>query len=281
MSDHGSHDDGHGKKKSHGGGHGHGHGGGGHAEGEHEGAPEWLISFADMVMLMMGFFVILFALNVQPKGGNAGGGGEQTEGVANDPNMLDFALAVRDAFNNPVSVNSTDPNDQPLVERLREREAGAGSSNEDGTRGKKRDVTSVRPSDYYGPGTSVPFAIRSTLLDDDSARTVREFAAKHRGMKSVIEIRGHAAPSEAFRKPEEAMQLASDRAMTVYRALVAEGIDAWRLRLAASGDNERVVTDANAESADARNARVEVMVTNEVASSPTPTRPPAPSAGDL
>ena len=39
--------------------------GGGHDE-EHEGAPEWLISFADMVMLIMGFFVILFALNMSP-----------------------------------------------------------------------------------------------------------------------------------------------------------------------------------------------------------------------
>ena len=70
--DHGKHGDG-----GHGGG-GHG-GGGGHEEEEEAGAPEWLISFADMVMLLMGFFVILFALNVQPKGGNPGGGGEVDE----------------------------------------------------------------------------------------------------------------------------------------------------------------------------------------------------------
>ena len=56
--------------------------GGGHEEEEEGGAPEWLISFADMDMLLMGFFVILFALNVQPKSGNAGGGGEESEGAA-------------------------------------------------------------------------------------------------------------------------------------------------------------------------------------------------------
>ena len=39
--------------------------GGDHDE-EHDGAPEWLISFADMVMLIMGFFVILYALNATP-----------------------------------------------------------------------------------------------------------------------------------------------------------------------------------------------------------------------
>ena len=111
-------DDGGHKKKKHG--HGGGHGGGGHGGEEHEGAPEWLISFADMVMLMMGFFVILFAMNVQPKGGNPGGGGEQAEGVSQELNMVDLAIAVRRAFNNDVDLNSTDPKDQPLIERLKQ-----------------------------------------------------------------------------------------------------------------------------------------------------------------
>jgi hypothetical protein len=106
-------DDGH-KKKKHGG-HGGGHGG---SHEEHEGAPEWLISFADMVMLMMGFFVIMFALNSQPKGGNAGGGGEQSEGVANEPDIIDFAIAVRRAFHNEVDLSSTDPKDQLLIQRI-------------------------------------------------------------------------------------------------------------------------------------------------------------------
>ena len=49
------------------------HGGGSHGaphaahEEHHEGAPEWLISFADNVALMMGFFVILLAMNMGPK----------------------------------------------------------------------------------------------------------------------------------------------------------------------------------------------------------------------
>ena len=91
--DHAKHDSGH-----HGGAHG-GHGGG-HEEEEEGGAPEWLISFADMVMLLMGFFVILFALNVQPKGGNPGGGGEESEGVAHEPLEIDpeFIESVRQAL---------------------------------------------------------------------------------------------------------------------------------------------------------------------------------------
>src|SRR5512136_3011850 len=97
--------------------HGKGHGGGGHGEEAHEGAPEWLISFADNVMLQMGFFVILLALAM--KGSSAGGlakeGKQRAGGGSPTPDQLDFAIAVREAFNNPVDVNSTDINDLLLV----------------------------------------------------------------------------------------------------------------------------------------------------------------------
>lgn len=264
----------HGKKHAHKrGGHGHGHGGGGHEEG-HEGAPEWLISFADMVMLMMGFFVILFALNVQPKGGNAGGGGDQAEGVANEPDLIDFAIAVRRAFNNEVDINSTDPRDAPLVQRLLEHQRqGAGESRDDGTRGKDRNVRSVRPSDFYGKGTMIAFGHRATMLDAEAARVIQDFSEKHRGRNSVIEIRGHASSAEAFRRPEEAMTLAYDRAMNSARALAAAGIDWWRLRVTACGDHERVEAFPGDAEADARNARVEILVTDEVAPPRAPTRP--------
>src|SRR5690349_11416681 len=98
MSDHEHSESGHGhggggghRKGGHGGG---GHGGGGHEEG-HEGAPEWLISFADNVMLQMGFFVILLALNLkEPTTG--GIGGKESNG---DPPaaLLDAAIAIREA----------------------------------------------------------------------------------------------------------------------------------------------------------------------------------------
>src|SRR5437773_3233542 len=104
------------KEGSHGHSGGGGHHGGGHEE-AHEGAPEWLISFADNVALMMGFFVILLAMNMaKPTLGGIGGAAKNT--TDSSPEMEDFAIEVRKAFNVPVDINSTNPNEAPLVRRL-------------------------------------------------------------------------------------------------------------------------------------------------------------------
>ena len=87
-------------EKEHGGGEGQGgHSGGGHGapggghEDHHEGAPEWLISFADNVALMMGFFVILLAMNMKSPKTYEGIGGPDEHGGNVD--QLDFVLALR------------------------------------------------------------------------------------------------------------------------------------------------------------------------------------------
>src|SRR5207253_495923 len=94
----------HKKHSSHGG----SHGGGGHEE-AHEGAPEWLISFADNVTLMMGFFVILLAVNMGPKGNGPTENPKQGDSQIPQPDLLDAQIAIREAFNNPVNLNSMDP----------------------------------------------------------------------------------------------------------------------------------------------------------------------------
>jgi flagellar motor protein MotB len=270
-----AHGDGHGgKKKKHKKHHG-GHGGG-HEEG-HEGAPEWLISFADMVMLMMGFFVIMFAMNLQPQGGNAGGGGEQTDGVAAQPDMIDFAIAVRKAFHNDVDVTSNDPRDQLLIQRiLQSQHGGAGESKDEGTKGKDQNVQSVRQSDHFGRGTSVFFTPRTAAINEAAGRTLAEIAKHLRGQSTVIEVRGHVGASEAYGEPEEEMTLSGDRALAAARRLAAGGIDWWRIRIVSAGSGERVEPFPENAAADAKNSRVEVRVLNEV----TPQREPAKRSDD-
>lgn len=243
--------------KGHGGGH-KSHGpphGGGHGDEEH-GAPEWLISFADNVTLMMGFFVILLSLNLRPPDSASGGGA----GGLPSPETLDWALAVREAFNNPVDVNSTDPRDALLVQRLLLR-SGKGPALEPGPKGRNERTQSIRPTGYYGQGGVVPFVADSAELATDAANMAREIARHLRGFTAVIEVRGHASAGEAH--AGNGMTLSYQRAAAVAEVLAAEGIEWRRLRLIACGAGEPLVSPAYDAAQEQLNRRVEVIVTHE------------------
>lgn len=258
---------------SHGGGHGHG-GGGGHAEGEHEGAPEWLISFADNVMLQMGFFVILLAMNMGPKGSDQGSEGKESQSAKQQERMDEFVIAIREGFNSPVNMTSARPEEVALARRLKERKGGLASS--EGVSGRNPLQQSVRPSDFQRVGARVEFDDRDATISPAARATIAEFAQKQRDQRWIIAVRGHASPFESMRNPLRAMELSYQRAIAVAQALVDSGMSWGNLRVEASGDGDRVVGRTFDRAADRANQRVELVVTDE----PIPADPYAGSAQD-
>jgi hypothetical protein len=262
--------------QGHGAGGRHGRGPQGVHEEPHEGAPEWLISFADNVTLMMGFFVILLALNMRPTPkGDGRGSAEVGEGAvgAVSPELLDWAIGVRAAFNNPVDITSTDPRDQLLVQRLTAR-TGRGPARDPGPKGTHEETQTIRPSDYYGGGGVVSFDTGGTELTPQAQETARDIAANLRGFQSVIELRGHVSAAEAHQLDGGGISRSYERALAVAQALVKEGIEWKRLRLIACGANEPLVAPAYDEATHRANQRVEVIVTDRTAgyeSDPRPT----------
>ncbi len=251
------HDD-HGGGGSHGGGgHGGGHGGGGHEE-AHEGAPEWLISFADNVMLQMGFFVILLAMNMGPKGGGSGAKGESQGGQT--PEMLDFVLSIREGFGNPVSIFSDKPEERPLVKRMMEKKGGDGRS--DGPTGKHEKQQAPRPSDYDRVTAVVMFEDRQSELSADARTTIADIAQRQKDQRWILEVRGHVSPFESMRSSQRAMQLSYERSLAVANALVESGMQWANLRVVACGDQDRLVARGTNPEQSRGNQRVEIVVTN-------------------
>ncbi|MEK6676679.1 MAG: flagellar motor protein MotB [Planctomycetota bacterium] len=252
------HHDEHAKGSHPSGGHGHGKGHGGGDHEEHEGAPEWLISFADNVTLMMGFFVILMAMNLKPAATGVGPG--QSQPVAEESMVaIDAAIAIREAFHNPVDLSSLDPNDLPLVQRVIQKR-GASEATQTGQKGKDQDVQSIRPTKYFSQGGVIRFPDHSSELDDVGREQVDDIAKNLSGINLIVELRAHTSAAESFDKADRGMQLAHERARTVGIELVAKGFHWEQIRLTACGDNDRIVAHAFDASNHRANQRVEIIV---------------------
>lgn len=262
SNDHGS-DGGHG-----GGGHGKKHGGAPHGPHEEhaEGAPEWLISFADNTALMMGFFVILLAMNMAPKGGTpaAQSDSQAAKESGQTPESLDWALGVREAFNNPVDINSKNPRDRILAMRMRERMKSKGQADDAGIEGQHDKSQSLRPSPNSGLVASIPFVAKSAVLTDEGLRTIGQTLPRLKGKLLIVEIRGHISAAENGADPSEGVRLSFDRALAVGNELASRGLDRRQIRLIACGDTELLKRRAYSKLEHQVNERVEIIMTDEI-----------------
>ena len=252
----------HKKHKKHG---GHGGHGGGHEEHE-EGVPEWVVSFADNALLQMGFFVILLAMNLKPQSSGAGGAPvDNREGGVGVPianaALVDSAIAIREAFNNPVNLASSSPNDIPLIRRIIQRREG--TAFEDGPAGDKQNVQSVRPTDYYRTGGLVNFEANSAEVDGAGQAVIAQLAKQYKGRKTIIEVRGHTSIGESFVPEDKGMRLSFDRAMAVFQRLAEAGLDPAQMRVVSVGSGDGASPIARDDPARRNNQRVEIIITDE------------------
>jgi chemotaxis protein MotB len=272
-------------KKHGGGGHGGPPGHGGSHE-EHEGPAEWIVSFADNVALLMGFFVILVAFSMN-KPASAGGSGESPGAssasvVPNSPEFLDAVISIREAFHNPVDVNSTNPREALLVRRIMERR-GQVPLDENGPQGQQYKMQSIRPSKYYNLCGSVPFDDNVSDLDEGGRKAVMDILDHLRGLRLIVAIRGHVSVAEAVNSPDRGLRLSFDRAMAVATLLNDNEIEWRRIRVMACGDNDRLEPVVYGKADQGLNQRVEVILTEELMPDYTPameSSAPKPAAAE-
>jgi outer membrane protein OmpA-like peptidoglycan-associated protein len=272
----------HGKgHKSHGS-HGPGHGGG---HEEHAGAPEWLISFADNTALLMGFFVILLAMNMSPKnkpgGDNTGiGPGGFTEERAK---MIELEWGIREAFHNKPRPDSKNPADVKLFndhQKLHGLDGTRKTKNTGMTGDNPGKPTVPEVGTKIAPVGIVEFDNGSVVLSPQQRMNIRKLVAGElKGKDWIVEIRGHVAATEA-RAAERAAGADPDgsttpgdnvgsgagyalsyaRAFAVATEMARQGLPWRQMRIVACSDMQRAVARADSNpDANRRNSRVEVI----------------------
>ena len=223
-----------------------------------EGAPLWMVTYGDMVTLLLAFFVMLLAMSE----------------VKKDSRFVDFMQAIKEAFGYVGGVNQTPldeveiPRNVPLALMLKIpiRPENFSESEDPGLRGVYHSVTNVRRGDRFESGGKLHFDPLSAELTFFHEVRLEEFANKLRGVNTQIEITGHCSrlPVDGTNFADH-LDLAYGRAKSVYDALLRYGIAKERIILKSAGVNRPIARQAYTASDREQNDLVEILQINRPA----------------
>ncbi len=233
---------------------GDGHGGGGHS------APIWVVSFADLVTLLLSFFVIMSAGNPRD--------------VVYDPEFAEIVAAIKKAFKYVPPADSDDPVDKILLQKIRSLKymnlkgrsgasgrRGESSQHIDGLTGRDDLVRTVRTGTKITIGGTVYFDKLSSELSEESIPVIKHIARQIKGHTNVFLVKGHTSRDEEYALKGKGRDLSYERAKVVRDKLIEFGVNPESLRIQSCRAYEPVQKGAYSELARGKNRRVEVIST--------------------
>jgi outer membrane protein OmpA-like peptidoglycan-associated protein len=252
---------------------------------ECEECPEWIFTLADLIMCMMGLFVILWVL----KPGIAAS--EKSE--SNDK-WLDAIAKIREAFDYLPDPQSNDPVDiRMIMQKLQQMkplkgpgDGGKTRLERKGAEGDQAETQVIRVGPQSTVGSRVLFDVGSTELTPESKKILDQIVQLIKGHRNVMFVKGHTSFDD-FPEGTDAQQqfdLSMRRAKVVMNYLVEHGVEPATLRPLACSIYEAVSERAYTAEARQNNRRVEVESTTtlvpELQDKPAKAKPTEPGAED-
>ena len=229
---------------------------------ECEECPEWIFTLADLIMCMMGLFVILWVLKPGPK---------QDMKVL-DGDWIKQVAAIRDAFGYIPDPNSSDPVDVHLLMKKLETLDPMKGPGDGGKKplprkspaGVDDESQTIRPGKQSAVGGKLLFKAGEARLTPETTALLDEVAELIRGHRNIVLIKGHASFDDLpdGSTPQQRMDLSLRRAQTVADYLVTQRVEPEILRVQGCSTFEPVSRGAYTEDAQGRNRRVEVEATD-------------------
>jgi outer membrane protein OmpA-like peptidoglycan-associated protein len=230
-----------------------------------EECPEWIFTLADLIMCMMGLFVILWVLKPSPKP-------EGNQKLSDE--MVKMLASIRDAFGHVPDPDSQDPVDIELLMRKLQKirphmgpgEGGETKIKREGAEGTDPEVTKIRDAKQAGVGGRLLFTQGSAELTPEAKHDLDQIADKIRGHRQIVNVKGHTSLDDYKddATPEAQMDLSIRRAKVVAEYLMAAKVSPEVLRVLGCSTFEPVVQRAYAEGERTFNRRVEVEVTDSI-----------------
>jgi outer membrane protein OmpA-like peptidoglycan-associated protein len=230
---------------------------------ECEECPEWIFTFADLVMLMMGFFVLLWVLKPNPT--------KDAAHPASNDDWINVAASIREAFGYLPDPHSKDPVDLHMllkkmhtINPVKGPVPGSRAHVEDkGSNGTDPEVQTIREGKQATVGGRLLFDRGTAEITPDTRKALNEIADKIRGHYNIVLVKGHTSSDDLAEgsAPQQAMELSLRRAQIAADFLTTQGVDPAVIRVQGCSTFEPVEERAYTPDAQGANRRVEVNVT--------------------
>lgn len=226
-----------------------------------EECPEWIFTLADLIMCMMGLFVILWVLKPGP---------DPNQRSFENAELLKVVGAIREAFGYIPDPTSTDPVDVQLLLKKMESmklngpgEKGMSRTEAKGAEGTDPEVTSIRPGKQATVGTRLLFDQGDATLRGPTMRALDEIARQIRGHRNIVMIKGHTSLDDfpEGTSAQQKMDLSLRRAQAVADYLTSKGVSPDIIRVQGCSTFEPVLQRAYTADGQSLNRRVEVEAT--------------------
>lgn len=223
------------------------------------GIPEWVVTFGDMMSLLLTFFIMLVSMS------------EMKE----DEKYQAMVESFREQFGHDLTMASMVPgNSRPrgahtptpinTMARAKKKDLKDGGQKVKAVVGENNRVQIVRPGEDSSVGGVIYFAEDAVELTEENKQNLQQIIDQVAGKPQKIEIRGHTT-----RKPvgkdsgfRDQWDLAYARCRATMKFMVDQGIDSKRIRLGPAGAGEPIYSGTERDRL-LRNSRVQVLMWDE------------------
>jgi len=223
------------------------------------GIPEWVVTFGDMMSLLLTFFIMLVSLSEIREE-------EKYQAMVDSfRKQFGYDRSSANLVPGPSKPRNSKISNLATQGRAQVFDTHRGGDKVDAPVGDHPRVLIVRPGTQATVGTVVLFDEDSATLSDKAKAVLGEQLSNLIGKTHRIEVRGHtsARPVSSESGCGDHWELAYRRSRAVLHYLREAGIDAQRIRLSVAGPNEP--RNLGQRTRDLRsNSRVEVFMLDEV-----------------
>jgi outer membrane protein OmpA-like peptidoglycan-associated protein len=229
-----------------------------------EECPEWIFTLADLIMCMMGLFVIMWVLKpgAEPKPEAS------AEHQKQQQEWLETVGEIRAGFGYVPDPNSSDPVDQAMIAKkmrlVGPGEQGTQKVKQEAVEGTDPTVTNIRESKIAAVGTKIEFEPGKATLTEQHRAALDDIAKEIKGQRFIVQIKGHASRDDfpESTSPQTFMDVSIRRAQACADYLTSAGVSPDIMRVQGCSYFEPITRRAYSVEAQRSNRRVEVGVTN-------------------